>query len=134
MTMRALRYRGTIKHKLWRPGGGYGTICPRWTHEAQSHGFAGDPHGHPWEETQAHAMLAESVLADDGRRYATREGTAFVAVSSGDGTWHGYPVPWQDVPRNVVDAFVSQGRVARRSTRRPVNRTDTRWPLESDDA
>lgn len=127
------RYRGTIKHKRWRPGGGYGTLCPRWTHEASSQGFAGDPLGHPWEETQAHAMFTESVLAEDGRRYATRRGIAFVAVASGDGTWHGYPVPWQNVPRNVRDALVAEGRVTRRETRRVVDRTDIRWALGSGD-
>ena len=132
MPIAELRYRGTIKHKRWRPGGGYGTLCPRWTHEASSQDFAGDPLGHPWEETQAQAMLAESVLVKR-RRYATRGGIAFEAVCSGDGTWHGYPVPWQDVPRNVRDAFVAEGRVTRRETRRVVDRSDIRWALGSDD-
>ena len=131
--MPSLQYRGTIKHKHWRPGGGYGTLCPRWTHEASTQGFAGNSHDHPWEETQAHAMLAESVPAD-GRRYATRNGIAFVAVSSGDGTWHGYPIPWKDVPRQVFDSFVSTGRVRRRQTRRAVDADDIRWALGSDDA
>ena len=133
VTMCALRYRGSIKHKRWRPGGGFGTLCPRWTHEAVSQGFAGDPYRHRWEETQAHAMLAESVLAGDGRRYATRRGIAFAAVPSGDGTWHGYPVPWQDVPRQVRDAFLRDCRVTRRQTRRTVARGDIRWALGSDD-
>lgn len=127
-----LRYRGSIKHKL-RPGGGFGTLCPNWTHRASSHGLAGDPANHPWEETQAHAMLAESVL-EGGRRYATRRNIAFVAVPSGDGTWHGFPLPWQDVPRNVRNAFVRAGRVTLRETRRTVDRGDIRWALGSDDA
>ena len=130
--MSGLRYRGTIKHKRWRPGGGFGTLCPHWTHEA-SRGFAGDAYDHPWEETQAHAMLAESVLADD-RRYATRRGIAFVAVRSGDGTWHGYPVPWQDVPRRVQDGFIRDGLVTPRQTRQTVDKADIRWALGSDDA
>lgn len=133
MPVCALQYRGTIKHKRWRPGGGFGTLCPRWTHEAASQGFAGDPYSHPWERTEAHAMLAESVL-DGGRRYATREGIAFVAVPSGDGTWHGYPVPWQDVPRHIGDAFVSEGRVTRHQIRRTVDGADIRWALGSDEA
>ena len=132
--MPTLHYRGTIKHKHWRPGGGYGTLCPKWTHEASSGGFAGDPHSHQWEETQAHSMLTASVSAEDGRRYATRRGIAFVAVSSGDGTWHGYPIPWRDVPRKVRDSFVSARRVRRRETRRAVNAADIRWALGSDDA
>ncbi len=78
-------------------------------------------------------MLAESVLADDGRRYATRRGIAFAAVSSGDGTWHGYPVPWQDVPRDVCDTFAREGRVTRGGTRLRVDGADIRWALRSDD-
>ena len=133
MPVCALRYRGTIKHKRWRPGGGFGTLCPRWTHETSLQGFAGDPYDHPWERTQADAMLTESVL-DGGRRYATRKGVAFVADPSGDDTWHGYPVPWQDVPRNVRDAFVSEGRVTRHQIRQTVDGADIRWALGSDDA
>ena len=78
-------------------------------------------------------MLAESVL-EGGRRYATRRNIAFVAVPSGDGTWHGFPLPWQDVPRNVRNAFVRAGRVTLRETRRTVDRGDIRWALGSDDA
>ena len=132
--MASLQYKGSIKHKRWRPGGGYGTLCPPWTHETSSQGFAGDSSRHPWQETQAHEMLAESVLAEDGRRYGTRRGIAFVAVNSGDGTWHGYPVPWQDVPRHIRDAFVPDGRVSRRRTRQRADRGDIRWALRSDDA
>ena len=89
---------------------------------------------HRWEETEAQAMLAESVLAADGRRYATRRGIAFAAVSSGDGTWHGYPVPWQDVPRKILNAFVRKRRVTRRQTRQRVDSADIHWALGSDDA
>lgn len=77
-------------------------------------------------------MLVESIL-EGGRRYATGEGIAFVAVPSGDGTWHGYPVPWQDVPRNVRDTFVNENRVTRRQTRRTVDKANIRWALGSDD-
>lgn len=132
--MADIQYRGSIKHKRWHPGGGYGTLCPRWTHEAPAQGFAGDSFGHPWQETQAHAMLAESVLADNGRRYATRQGIAFVAVDSGDGTWHGYPVPWRDVLDKVCGLFVRLGRVTRRDVRRQrVDQWNIRWALASDE-
>ena len=47
--------------------------------------------------------------------------------------WHGYPVPWQDVPRNVCDALVAEGRITRRETQRAVERTDIRRALGSDD-
>ena len=103
-----LRYRGSIKHKL-RPGGGFGTLCPNWTHRASSHGLAGDPANHPWEETQAHAMLAESVL-EGGRRYATRRNIAFVAVPSG--TALGMAFPCRGRTCRGTSAMRSSGQVA----------------------
>ena len=87
--MTAVRYRGSIKHKRWRPGGGYGTLCPEWTHQVGSRGFSGDVQGHPWQRTKAHELFEPSLECEDGRRYATEGGIAFVAVSSNDGTWHG---------------------------------------------
>ena len=78
-------------------------------------------------------MLAESVTAEDGRRYATRRGIAFVAVPSGDGTWHGYPLPWKNVPRNIRNGFVEEGRVRRRQTRQTASHTGVRWALATDD-
>ena len=45
------------------------SLDTKWTHEASSGGFAGDPYNQ-WEETQAHSMLTASVSAEDGRRYA----------------------------------------------------------------
>ena len=128
-----LQYRGSIKHKRWHPGGGYGTLCPNWTHQTPTRGFAGDSYRHPWERTQAHAMLAQSVLAGDDRRYATGRGIAFVAVPSGDGTWHGYPLPWKDVPRDVRNTFIRERRVRRSETRRTANQTGIRWALATDD-
>ena len=94
----SLRYRGSLKHKRWHPGGGYGTLCPNWTHQAGEKGCSGNTESHAWQRTAAHEMFEASTLAEDGRRYATRNGIAFVAVNSNDGTWHGYPIPWQDVP------------------------------------
>lgn len=133
MPLCPLQYGGTIKHKRWKPGGGFGTLCPRWTHQAHSQGFAGDPR-HPWEKTQAHAMDVRGEHAGRQRTaHATGKGIALVAVNSGDGTRHGYPVPWQDVPKNNRDAFVRDGRLTRRQTRRTVERDDIRWALESDD-
>ena len=79
-------------------------------------------------------MLETSTLAKDGRRYATRNGTAFVAVNSNDGTWHGYPIPWHDVPDGIRRNFVDQGTVARRDIRRQRIRTsDIQWALSTDD-
>ena len=77
--------------------------------------------------------MAQSVLAEDGKRYATGRGIAFVAVDTGDGTWHGYPLPWKDVPRNVRNRLVQEGRVTPRETRQTANETDIRWALATDD-
>lgn len=133
--MSSLQYRGSIKHKRWRPGGGYGTLCPEWTHKVGSRGFFGDTQRHPWPQTKAHELLETSLEGEGGRRYATGRGIAFVAVSSNDGTWHGFPIPWNDVPIPVQDRLVESGRVTRRQMRRyrTADRRDIKWALNSDD-
>ena len=47
--------------------------------------------------------------------------------------WHGYPVPWQDIPRNVRDALVAEDHVTWHETQRAVERTDIRWVLGGGD-
>lgn len=133
--MSAVRYRGSIKHKRWRPGGGYGTLCPEWTHDADGRGISGDIQSHPWSRTKAHELFEASLQGEDGRRYATERGIAFVAVSSNDGTWHGFPIAWDDVPVEIQDSLVNSGRVNRRQMRRyrNANRRNIRWALSSDD-
>ena len=128
-------YKGSLKHKRWRPGGGYGTLCPRWTHEADGQGFAGDSVQHPWRRTKAHHLLETSMEGEDGRRYATERGVAFVALPSNDGTWHGFPVAWDEVPAHVQDRLVKSGQVTRRQMRhyRRLDRRDIEWALSSDD-
>lgn len=128
-----MRYRGSLKHKSWRPGGGFGTMCPEWTHQADGQGFAGNTDRHPWSRTRAHEMFGGSICGGDGRRYATGRGIAFVALPTNDGTWHGYPLPWVDVPRNVREHFVNSGLVdARRIRRQTVGPSDRRWALSSE--
>ena len=71
--MNGVRYRGSIKHKRWRPGGGYGTLCPDWTHRADGRGFSGDPRNHHAADiavvcggvipSQDHAMLRRAGVA-----------------------------------------------------------------------
>ena len=51
----AMRYRGSIKHKRWRPGGGYGTLCPEWSHQV----------GQSWLRRRC---AEASVAADEGWR------------------------------------------------------------------
>ena len=132
MSVSVLRYRGSVKHKRWRQGGVSGRSALAGRTRRRHRALPATPCSHPWERTRAHATLVESIL-EGGRRYATGEGIAFVAVPSGDGTWHGYPVPWQDVPRNVRDTFVNENRVTRRQTRRTVDKANIRWALGSDD-
>lgn len=79
-------------------------------------------------------MFEASTLAEDGRRYATRNGIAFVAVNSNDGTWHGYPIPWQDVPDQIRRSFIDQGAVTGRAIRRQtIPPGDIQWALDTDD-
>jgi hypothetical protein len=128
-------YRGIQKHKNWRPGGGYGTICPTWTHQTDDGGYTGDPHAHPWNQTVAQGMLDTSVVDTDGRRYAARRGIAFEAKRSNDGTWHGYPLPWDEVPADIQDRLIVAGQAKRRDIRKQgsVDRGDLRWALSTDD-
>ena len=130
-----LRYKGSRKHKVWVPGGGFGTLCPSWTHSAGGRGFAGDPERHPWSRTKAQALLKSSIDGGSGRRYAAEGGLAFMALSSTDGTWHGFPIPWHDVPASIQDELVRLGQATRNQIRR-YRRVDTRdigWALSSDD-
>ncbi len=132
-----LVYRGSIKHKD-RPGRGRkGTLCPDWTHRAGREGFSGDPFAHNWEATAAQSMLNESEIdpREPGKRWATRSGIPFVAQSSNDGTWHGYPEAWQKAPSELVEKWLSEGKVTRQQLKRYKDfpRNDIRWALESDD-
>lgn len=129
-----LVYRGTIKHKMWRPDGAFGTICPKWTHEQNGRDFGGDPYRHPWEQTQANEILANSFLVGD-RRYGAAKGIAFCAHETGDGTWHGYPVPWCMVPSDAVAWLIDTGLAKRRDIKRQKlsPQPGIYWALTSDD-
>lgn len=129
-----LVYRGTIKHKRWRPDGAYGTICPDWTHESEGQGFGGDPSMHGWKRTQAHLILENSYHIGD-KRYGARRGVAFCAHPSGDGSWHGYPIPWCKVPSNAVDWLVENGHATRRDIKRQKlsPQPGINWALTTDD-
>jgi hypothetical protein len=83
-------------------------------------------HGFPWMESVAQELLDESQGDNDleivnggspsaeGARYATRGGIAFKAVASNDGTWHGYPVPWEQVPEGLKERWIRERKVTRR--------------------
>ena len=80
-------------------------------------------------------MLKRSIDAGNGRRYAVEGGIAFVALPSSDGTWHGYPVPWHDVPASIQDQLIEKGQATRLQIRRQrrIDTHDVGWALSSDD-
>ena len=114
-----LRYKGNPKHKRW--GSGHkGTICPDWTHEtvpASEAGNKADVDKHDWPATLAQELLDKSI-ADGRKRYATARKSVFCAQSANDGTWHGYPVSWIEVPQNVIDELIDAGEITREDMRR----------------
>lgn len=131
-----LLYRGSTKHKQ-RPARRKGTICPEWTHEPDGLRLGTSGLAHPWERTVAAVLLQGSRADPRGgrKRFATRQGMAFVANDTADGTWHGYPVPWNDVPTELKDTWRKEGLVSRRDLKRysEFPRDDFAWPLSSDD-
>lgn len=130
-------YRGSLKHKERPARGRKGTLCPEWTHKAGRLRLGNDMKGHNWSATIAHQMFEKAEESDEepGRWFNTARGMAFEAKSTNDGTWHGYPVPWEQVPNDLKERWRKEGRVSRKELRlylsKPKN--DYRWPLESDD-
>lgn len=108
-------YRGHTKHKNRPTGGAKGTLCPEWTHKTPTGGFADDPYRHPWEQTEAATLFAGAEFdLSTRRRYATADGIAFEAKPTNDGTWHGYPIPWESVPGTIRKKWLGDGRVTRK--------------------
>lgn len=130
-------YRGSLKHKK-RPGlGRKGTLCPEWTHATPAGAYGNDPFAHDWEKTVAHDLFAQSEPDPDGsgKRYATMRGIAFVAQSTADGTWHGYPEPWNRVPAELTAKWLDEGKVTARALRRYKDypQDSITWALDGDD-
>ncbi|RAI39880.1 hypothetical protein [Rhodoplanes roseus] len=129
-------YRGSKKHKNRPATGRKGTLCPEWTHITDV-GLGNDVDTHPWEETQAGRLFENSLPCPDGsgRRFATARGIAFVAVPTNDGTWHGYPVPWQSVPAALKNRWQDEKLIRSRDLKRYMERPtdEVHWALESDD-
>lgn len=130
-------YRGSLKHKNRPAQGRKGTCCPEWTHQTAAGGFAGDVSRHSWAETRAHSLFedAKTDPSAPGRKFATERGIAFEAKPTNDGTWHGFPVPWEEVPAPLKDGWLADGTLRKKDLRRYLNRkeSDYRWPLETDD-
>lgn len=126
-------YRGSPKHKNRPARGAKGTLCPEWTHNTPAR-LAGDPFSHNWPKTLAHTLFQNAVTHPDGlqRRYATARGIAFEAKPSNDGSWHGYPIPWESVPPDLVDQWRAEGSISKADVKLYWSKDDYRWALETD--
>jgi hypothetical protein len=93
--------------------------------------------GHDWLRTEAHRlfMTSEHDPEGSGKLFATDRGIAFVAQPSADGTWHGYPEPWNKVPSGLKDKWREAKIVSASDLRRYADfpRGNIRWALEFDD-
>jgi hypothetical protein len=128
-------YRGSTKHKNRPARGQKGTLCPEWTHTTPDKGLPNDPHRHDWAVTRAGVLFEGAEVCEGGnRRFATAEGLAFEAKPSADGTWHGYPIPWEHVPVSIKDKWLSEGLVSKRQITQffRFERDDIHWALTSD--
>ncbi|MBN2751075.1 MAG: hypothetical protein JXQ84_00050 [Rhodospirillaceae bacterium] len=128
-------YRGSMKHKSRPSDGQKGTLCPEWTHRTPDHGLV-DVLAHKWSETVAERLFASAdVLSDEKRRYSTEEGIAFEAKPTNDGTWHGYPIPWEKVPDEIRNKWLSQGKVTRKQIKAyySFSENDIHWAMRAGD-
>lgn len=128
-------YRGSQKHKNRPSETRKGTLCPEWTHSTSEERLGHDPFRHPWEKTCAHELFERAVSANDGkRRFATLRGIAFEAKPTGDGTWHGFPVPWESVPAEIVQSWIKSNAVSRRDVKRHFQEpaSNIHWALDGD--
>lgn len=118
-----LDYVGSRKHKRWTPGGANGSICPDFTHVVQGRSFGRvEPEAwRGWPRTVAQRLLTNSVL-HGRKRYAAERGIAFCAQETNDGTWHGYPVPWKQVPTDVRQRLIATGQATPGDIRRNLRR------------
>lgn len=128
-------YRGSQKHKNRPTSERKGTLCPDWTHKTSSGGYGNDPFTHDWADTEAHRLF-EGAIVPPGveRRYAVANGIAFEAKPTNDGTWHGYPIPWEAVPADIMNGWVSSQKVTRRQIRKHMHKEhdDLKWALGED--
>lgn len=124
-------YKGSNKHKNRPTSEQKGTLCPEWTHDTPEGGYSHDPAEHVWARTLAHELFENAVSYEAKRRYATKHGIAFEAKPTADGTWHGYPVPWEAVPQDIVNQFVDKGLVTKRQVKKHLqkDKNDLRWAM-----
>lgn len=131
----ATLYRGSSKHKDRPAHERKGTLCPEWTHRTPEGGFATDVHAHDWTQTPAAQLFGAAAIDPSGKkRYATAKGIAFEAKPTADGSWHGYPIPWESVPARVKNAWLESGAVSRREVKRYLSfdQSDIHWAMTTD--
>ena len=61
---------------------------------------------------------SEADPSGSGKRWATMRGIAFAAQETHDGTWHGYPEPWNKVPADLKDRWLDEDKVTTASLKR----------------
>lgn len=133
-------YRGSLKHKRRPAMGRKGTLCPEWTHTREDTGEKlgldpADP-AFNWSQTPAGRLFGKAEIDEhSGRRFATERGIAFEAKPTNDGSWHGYPIPWDDVPADVKDELVTSGNVKGSMLRRYASFSETviDWAMGTDE-
>jgi hypothetical protein len=129
-------YRGSEKHKNRPAKGAKGTLCPEWTHSTPARGLGNDPFNHDWSQTEAHRLFQQALPhpAGEERRYATKGGIAFETKPSNDGFWHGYPIPWESVPCDIVEQWLDQGSVTNHDFKKHKRypKSNIKWALADD--
>ncbi|MBP8276725.1 MAG: hypothetical protein KAX55_07540 [Propionivibrio sp.] len=130
------KYRGSEKHKNRPAQGAKGTLCPEWTHATPEGRYENDPFKHKWAQTEAQNLFQASVPHPNGeeRCYATKNGIAFEAKPTNDGTWHGYPIPWKSVPASIIDQWLDGGKVTNKEIKlyKQYPKENIHWALETD--
>jgi len=128
-------YRGSSKHKNRPTQERKGTLCPEWTHRTPTGGFANDVYAHDWGTTEAAKLFAAAVIDPSSqKRYATAKGIAFEARPTNDGTWHGFPIPWESVPPSIKNEWLDNGGVSRQAVKKymRVDQADISWAMETE--
>lgn len=128
-------YRGSSKHKNRPADEQKGTFCPEWTHKTSLGGFETDVYAHDWKQTRAGILFSEAKIDEaSGRRYATAAGIAFEAKSTADGSWHGFPIPWESVPASIKNDWLRTAAVSKRDVKRffRFDRNDIHWAMQTD--
>ena len=97
-----MRYERNPKHKNWlQPFDPDAALCPAWSHSI------------------AQALLDQSLDdSSSGARFSTRDGMAFAARLTGGEVWHGYPVPWSEVPEAIRESMIAKQQVTRRQIKK----------------